>query len=280
MLKWLAAGACACLLMPGGANALTCPAYPNILTNGSTADANQVMADFNSILACADNNLAPNASPHLTGNVTIAAPSTGLALDSAGIGRFQSPNAGSTGAVVIRDAPGNPQAAYLQFVNSANSSQLGFIRGLNASGLELAGGNIGVNTGSPTLNFYVNGSAGGTQAWSSSSDARLKRNVVTITNALGLVEHLRGVRFEWLAVSERKAGKDLTLPIGEKEIGFVAQEVETVVPEAVTRPASGSNGTYGVKEGSLVPLLVEAIKEQQTQIDQLRAEIASMKAKQ
>ena len=59
------------LLSSSAAFATTCPAYPYTLTNGTTADATQVMGNFNSILTCANTSLAPLASPSFTGNVGI-----------------------------------------------------------------------------------------------------------------------------------------------------------------------------------------------------------------
>jgi hypothetical protein len=57
--------------LAASAQAQTCPPNPYALTNGTTADATQVMANFNSILSCANNSLAPITSPSLTGPVTI-----------------------------------------------------------------------------------------------------------------------------------------------------------------------------------------------------------------
>jgi hypothetical protein len=128
------------------------------------------------------------------------------------------------------------------------------------------------------MQLYVNGSAGGTQAWSSASDLRLKKNITEITNALDLVQRLRGVHFEWREPSERTVGQALDLPVGKPRIGFIAQEVEQVVPEAVTPPPSGSNGTYTLSETGLIPVLVEAVKAQQAEIEQLRAEMTALKA--
>jgi hypothetical protein len=342
MFGRLLVGALIAAGIAGHARTQTCAAYPNVLTNGTTADANQVMANFNSIQSCANASLAPLASPHLTGNVTIGTPASGYALDTAGIGRFQSANLGSTGAIIIRDAPGNPQAGYIQFVNNADSAQLGFILGLNSSGLDLGGGNvgigmttpyalldlgtavttvklalyesgggnvygIGVNAGaltfgaglasvtatpqmvfaapgylgigttSPGQALYVVGTAGGNNQWSVTSDSRLKKNVREITGALGLVERIRGVRYDWRTPGERQIGKALNLPVGQPQVGFVAQELKTVMPEAVNVPQNPSEQPYSIKEGDLVPVLVEAVKEQQAEIEQLRAELAAMK---
>jgi len=55
----------------GFAEAATCPSFTYTLTNNTTADANQVMSNFNTLLNCANNSLAPLASPNFTGNVGI-----------------------------------------------------------------------------------------------------------------------------------------------------------------------------------------------------------------
>lgn len=78
------------------------------------------------------------------------------------------------------------------------------------------------------------------------SDKRLKRNVEPIVEALDKVKRLNGVNFIW-----RKDGK--------KSLGLIAQEVQEVVPEAVT--FNKDNKSYGVKYGNMVGLLIEAIKE-------------------
>ena len=57
-------------------------------------------------------------------------------------------------------------------------------------------------------------------------------------------------------------------------MGFIAQEVEKVAPQAVSVPRKGSDDIYGLKEGSLVAVLVEAVKEQQSEIEELRAKVA------
>ena len=72
------------LLLTRAAAAQNCPAYTYTLTNGATADANQIMGNFNSILGCANNSLAPLASPHFTGSVGIGttAPLTSLTVST------------------------------------------------------------------------------------------------------------------------------------------------------------------------------------------------------
>ena len=89
--------------------------------------------------------------------------------------------------------------------------------------------------------------------FSASSDERLKKNINTITDPLGKVLQLRGVTFTW-----NQSGRD--------SIGVIAQEVEKIIPEIVTE----TNGVKQVAYDALVPLLIEAIKEQQKQIDELK----------
>jgi hypothetical protein len=161
----------------------------------------------------------------------------------------------------------------------------------STSYINSTGGNVGIGTTSPAYPLYVNGEAGGTTNWVNASDGRLKTGVAPISDALALVQRLRGVRFRWRTPEEREVGKQLTLPSDQPQLGFIAQEVAEVVPEAVTVPkdavaasVDGSKGdvvkgVYGLKEAALIPLLVEAIKEQQKEIEALKATVASMQGK-
>jgi len=275
MFKRLASIGLLSLLSTSAAHAANCSAYTYTLTNGTSADANQVMSNFNNILNCGNNNLAPIASPQFTGSVGIGIAASANSLDVNGRARFVSPASGSTGGLIIRDAAGDPDGNYIQFVSNSNAAQYGFIRGMKVGGLLFGGGNVGVGATNASYNFFVNGSAAGTTAWTNTSDARLKKNIEQVSGALGLVRQLRGVYFDWRPAAERSVGKNLTLPTNERQIGFIAQEVEKVVPEAVSKPKDAS-GTYGLKEENLIPVLVEAIKEQQAEIEQLRATVAAL----
>ena len=102
------------------------------------------------------------------------------------------------------------------------------------------------------------------------SDSRLKTNVNTLTGALETVSQLRAVTFDWdpeMQEHHRKEGSDL---------GFIAQEIEELLPEVVaTRP----DGYKTVKYEKVVPVLVEAIKEQQATINALIARIEALENK-
>ena len=98
------------------------------------------------------------------------------------------------------------------------------------------------------------------------SDSRLKDNIIPITNSLDKVKSLRGVEFDWNSgVNE-----------GTHDVGLIAQEVEAVLPEAVTTQEDGYKNLAYTK---VIPLLVEAMKEQQAMIDALKAEIELLKNK-
>jgi len=100
------------------------------------------------------------------------------------------------------------------------------------------------------------------------SDRKFKENVKPLTSALEKVVSLRGVEFDWNATKRK----------GTHDIGFIAQEIEEVIPEVITthtlrtgefefNPTEAKTVNYGV----LTSYLVEAIKEQQTQIEELKS---------
>jgi Chaperone of endosialidase len=114
---------------------------------------------------------------------------------------------------------------------------------------------IGSTSFSTSYKLYVTGSIYATGDVIGYSDRRKKENIVTIDNALEKVSALRGVFYNKINESERN-------------LGVIAQEVLDIVPEAVSY--AKDTDEYGVKYGNIVGLLIEAIKEQQKQIDELK----------
>jgi hypothetical protein len=136
------------------------------------------------------------------------------------------------------------------------------------------GNNVGVNVASPTQNLDVNGNARirsiGSGAYSgvvnrmadgtlttATSDSRLKENVTTLQNSLNKVTNLRGISFTWKSNPEYGT-----------RIGFIAQEVEKVLPELVF--TNDVDGYKGVNYAEVTAVLVEAIKELKTENDLLK----------
>ncbi|WP_083901110.1 tail fiber domain-containing protein [Azospirillum sp. B4] len=137
--------------------------------------------------------------------------------------------------------------------------------GVTGTALTVNGlGYVGINGVSSGYNLFVNGSAGGLSAWTNLSDARLKKDIVPINGALRMISELRGVRFRWRGDDERTVGKDLKLPTATPQVGFIAQEVSAVLPEAVAQSADGDR-IMSVQESKIVPVLVEAVRELKAQ---------------
>ena len=101
-----------------------------------------------------------------------------------------------------------------------------------------------------------------------SSDRRLKENITPIPNALDKVMAINGVTFDWIPLSDEQ--RKTLHPNEGHDIGIIAQEIEAVLPEVVT---TRETGFKAVKYEKIVALLIEAIKEQQTQIDELKRKI-------
>ena len=92
------------------------------------------------------------------------------------------------------------------------------------------------------------------------SDKRFKENIKPIENALDKIDQIGGYEFDW---------DDQVNVHGHEghDIGVIAQEIEAILPEVVT---TRDNGYKAVKYEKIVPLLIQAIKEQQKEIDELK----------
>lgn len=122
---------------------------------------------------------------------------------------------------------------------------------MTASGDYTSNGNV--NT---TGIFYIGGVA-------QSSDLNLKKDIETISDPIAKTMGLRGVSFTWKNNNETS-------------LGFVAQEVEDVLPEVVK---TNDKGDKGVQYENILALLVETFKKQQAQIQQLRIKLDALKNK-
>ncbi len=126
---------------------------------------------------------------------------------------------------------------------------------------DFTNGYLGISTNSATARLQVGGPGDGSVAlannWNTFSDIRFKTNIEEIPNALHKVLSLEGVYFDWKGS-------------GEHSLGFIAQQVQDVIPEIVFQD---KNGYLSVDYSRLTPVLVEAIKEQQTQINENKLRI-------
>ena len=132
-----------------------------------------------------------------------------------------------------------------------------------------------INTTSPTRTLDVDGdvrfrgvtsgsgtnvvmSAAGT-LFTSSSDRRLKANFAPYNNVLGKLLKVKTYSFDWMDPEH-----------GSRDIGFIAQEIMEIFPEVVFQ--NQTDKYYGINYSQFTPILVEAVKEQQQQIDDLKRE--------
>jgi hypothetical protein len=116
------------------------------------------------------------------------------------------------------------------------------------------------------------------------SDARLKENIKDIPNALDLVLQLKGVKYdlkkECVYIDTIDYDEETIQKLEAKrknKIGFIAQDVYKILPEIVSY--DDSIDLYGIQYDKIVPVLVEAIKEQQTIIESMQAELQTIKFK-
>ena len=128
-------------------------------------------------------------------------------------------------------------------------------------------GNVGIGQTDPQYKLEVNGQIA-VQSIYLTSDVRLKKNIVTIKNALDKVSKLRGVRFQWNNI--------LSNGVKNTEIGLIAQEVEKVIPEVVS---NNKEGFKSVEYANLVALLIESVKELKKENEELQQRLYSLENK-
>jgi hypothetical protein len=141
--------------------------------------------------------------------------------------------------------------------NLTNATAIGAFAKVGASNSLVLGGigrdavkvGIGITTPSNVFTIAQNAGEAISDGWTTYSSRRWKTNIQTLHNALGTVEQLRGVSYDLKAN-------------GKHEVGVIAEEVGTVLPEVVTWDTNG-NDARGVDYGRLGALLIEATKEQQ-----------------
>jgi endosialidase-like protein len=202
---------------------------------------------------------SPNLRIEVFGSVGLPAAS---GTTPTGIARFS--QSGGVGVVDLGFG-GATGAGWLQVTSSANLAT-NFPLLLNPNG-----GNVGIGTSAPTETLSVNGSAskpgGGT--WSVFSDERLKNIKGTYTSGLSAVMKLQPVRYEY------KSDNALAIKSEGEHIGFGAQSVQQVIPEAVTKNAEGY---LMVNNDPIIWTMLNAIKEQQKEIVELKRQIRQLKA--
>ena len=121
---------------------------------------------------------------------------------------------------------------------------------------DIPGGKVGIGIAAPTEKLDVNGNIK-CVSLIQTSDSRLKKGITPLQNSLQKITQLNGYTYHW-----KNEQTDDRL-----QTGVLAQEVQKIFPQLVTED---NKGMLSVNYSGLIPVLIESIKEQQKQIDELR----------
>lgn len=168
----------------------------------------------------------------------------------------------ATGVIVV-----NSRISATQGIRTATISAVGAGASITVSSPVLLSSTIAASAGDiiiPTGGINIQNGNINALRLITPSDSRLKTNIKIIPHALEKVLQLRGVTFDWKNPS----------PLRHHDMGVIAQDVEKVAPELIHQM---ENGTKSVAYPNMVGLLIEAIKEQQKQINDLKKEVETLK---
>ncbi|HEX8846626.1 MAG TPA: tail fiber domain-containing protein [Pyrinomonadaceae bacterium] len=191
---------------------------------------------------------------------------------------------------VIGEGTGSGNNAFADFgkLNTVGSGEVGFQlgrsgvttgvaviqgakEGVGANNLAIqpTGGNVGIGTTAPTDLLSVNGTASkpGGGSWSVFSDERLKTIKGQFNSGLKALMQLQPLRYEY------RQNNALGLNLSGEHIGFGAQSLQKVIPEAVSKTG---DGYLMVNNDPIIWTMLNAIKEQQKEIEQLKAQIRQL----
>jgi hypothetical protein len=181
-----------------------------------------------------------------SGYVTVQASST------SGAGLYAE---STSGAIRVKMFADNGVAG--SYIGTETNHYLDIFTNNTARARFTAGGNLLLGTTSDNgERLYVSGNIRATGTITANSDISLKKNLLKIENALEKVEQINGYTYEFKSDDSKR------------HAGVIAQEIQGVLPEIVNK---GNDGILGVEYGNISALLIEAIKEQQTQINELKA---------
>jgi hypothetical protein len=171
------------------------------------------------------------------------------------------PNTGVQNLLFFGDTVGG-SGDIARFTYNASSPPFSLTLVLNKRPLFISGGNVGIGTNAPDSLLTVNGSADkpGGGSWGVYSDGRLKTVEATYNAGLDEVLKLTPVRYRY------KEQNPMGIKDDQEHVGFVAQDVEKVIPEAVSR---NSRGYLLVNNDPILWTMLNAIKQQQAEIEAL-----------
>ena len=201
------------------------------------------------------------------GRVGIGTNTPDFLLDVNGRIRIASEGGSVTAGTYLNKLDNSGTAAFIGMYNDNYVGLYGSIVGWNFV-MNTSSGNVGIGTLTPAQKLSVAGNICYTGTIAACSDIRYKKNILPISHALSNLITLHGIYYNWK--KEKFTDKGFT---DERQIGFSAQEVEKLFPEMVQTDADGYKS---VDYSRMTPVLVEAIKEQQKQIEELKKKVEKL----
>ncbi len=175
---------------------------------------------------------------------------------------------GNVRGIYIADQSGVANVSGVKYnLESMGNNSTNLFHGAIGVGSGAAPTNKLTVTDTTTTNVAKFDGSGGTQCtvvtgtgWSCSSDETLKTNILSISNGLNIVTQLQGVTYNWKSD-----------PTGTRQDGFIAQDIQKILPELVT---TDSNGKLSLNKDGIMPFIVEAIKEQNGNLDKTNQQLS------
>lgn len=159
---------------------------------------------------------------------------------------------GTISGVIITNSTWNgntvPRASTIDVTNDTATNSTHYLHFGTATS-----GNVDTKVSSTKLTFNPSSGLLTSTDYNSSSDITLKDNIKNIENALEVIKSLQGKSYTWKES-------------GLKGFGLIAQDVEQIIPEIVT----DNNGIKGINYINIIAILIEAVKDLSSQIDQLK----------
>ena len=192
-----------------------------------------------------------------TGRVGIGTSSPLVALDVSGDIQTTGQIKTQLLRVSQQGSPSSPNLALLSDPATGIFYPSGYVIGFSQNGTETmriaANGNVGIGTASPAEKLTVMGSVSGTSNFINASDRRYKKDIRRIESSLEKLLLINGVRYSFR--TEQFPEKNFS---AGKQLGVIAQDVEKVFPEAVSKD---SKGFLSVAYSALIAPVIEAIRE-------------------
>jgi hypothetical protein len=182
-------------------------------------------------------------------------------------GAVPAPSSGAEGKFLRGDGTwATPPALAMGSTGQLQFNSLGSLAGASGLNWDSSNQRFGIGTSLPSYTLHVQGAVAGEGSYIQLSDQRFKKNVQKIKQALSKVEALRGVTYQWIQTGTLNSGTN---------IGFLAQEIEKVIPEVVD---TDGFGIKRVRYSELIPILVEAMKELHEELHQIGGTVRRQEA--